>query len=119
MEKPSGSLWCSETSAERRRAENALRESEEKLRQQAQELEQQLIASGRLVSLGEITASMAHEFNNPLGIVMGFAEDLLSETDPSSPQHRSLQIINEEARRCQKLSKNFWSSHGRRTPIFL
>ena len=89
--------------AERRRAENALRESEEKLRQQAQELEQQLIASGRLVSLGEITASMAHEFNNPLGIVMGFAEDLLSETDPSSPQHRSLQIINEEARRCQKI----------------
>jgi two-component system NtrC family sensor kinase len=56
-----------------------------------------------LVSLGEITASMAHEFNNPLGIVMGFAEDLLSETDPSSPQHRSLQIINEEARRCQKI----------------
>ena len=89
--------------AERRRAENALRENEEKLRQQAQELEQQLIASGRLVSLGEITASMAHEFNNPLGIVMGFAEDLLSETDPSSPQHRSLQIINEEARRCQKI----------------
>jgi PAS domain S-box-containing protein len=50
---------------ERRRAEAALRASEEKLRQQAQELEQQLIASGRLVSLGEITASMAHEFNNP------------------------------------------------------
>jgi PAS domain S-box-containing protein len=88
---------------ERRRAENALRESEEKLRRQAQELEQQLIASGRLVSLGEITASMAHEFNNPLGIVMGFAEDLLSETDPSSPQYRALQIINEESKRCQKI----------------
>jgi len=88
---------------ERRRAENALRESEEKLRRQAQELEQQLIASGRLVSLGEITASMAHEFNNPLGIVMGFAEDLLSETAPSSPQYRALQIINEESKRCQKI----------------
>jgi PAS domain S-box-containing protein len=37
---------------ERRRVENALRDSEEKLRRQAQELEQQLIASGRLVSLG-------------------------------------------------------------------
>jgi C4-dicarboxylate-specific signal transduction histidine kinase len=36
-------------------------------------LEPQLIASGRLVSLGEITASMAHEFNNPLGIIIGFA----------------------------------------------
>jgi two-component system NtrC family sensor kinase len=46
---------------------------------------------------------MAHEFNNPLGIVMGFAQDLLSETDPSSPQYRALQIIDQETRRCQKI----------------
>ncbi|TMA08679.1 MAG: PAS domain S-box protein [Deltaproteobacteria bacterium] len=87
-------------------AQEALRESEEKLRRQAQELEQQLIASGRLVSLGEITASMAHEFNNPLGIVMGFTQDLLSETDPSSPSYRSLKIIDEETKRCEKIIRN-------------
>lgn len=86
-----------------KQAEEAMRLSEEKLRRQAQELEQQLIASGRLVSLGEVTASMAHEFNNPLGIVMGFAQDMLSETDPSSQQYRSLKIIDEETRRCQKI----------------
>src|SRR5437870_2635611 len=84
-------------------AQEALRQSEEKLRRQAQELEQQLIASGRLVSLGEITASMAHEFNNPLGIVMGFSQDLLSETDPSSPNYQSLKIIHEETKRCEKI----------------
>jgi PAS domain S-box-containing protein len=88
---------------ETHRAAEALRESEQKLRQHAEELEQQLIASGRLVSLGEITASMAHEFNNPLGIVMGFAQDLLSETDPSSTQYRALKIIDEETKRCQKI----------------
>jgi len=88
---------------ERRRAEAALRASEEKLRRQAHELEQQLIASGRLVSLGEITASMAHEFNNPLGIIMGFAQDLLSETDPANSQYQGLKIIDKEAKRCQKI----------------
>jgi signal transduction histidine kinase len=88
---------------ERKRAEEGLRRNEEMLRQQAQELEQQLIASGRLVSLGEITASMAHEFNNPLGIIMGFAQDLLSDADPSSPAYRSLKIIDEETRRCEKI----------------
>lgn len=88
---------------ERRRAEFALRASEERLRLQAQELEQQLIASGRLVSLGEITASMAHEFNNPLGIIMGFAQDFLSDTDPSNAQYQGLKIIDEEAKRCQKI----------------
>jgi PAS domain S-box-containing protein len=86
-----------------KQAEEAMRLSEEKLRGQAQELEQQLIASGRLVSLGEVTASMAHEFNNPLGIVMGFAQDMLSETDPSSQNYQSLRIIDEETRRCQKI----------------
>jgi PAS domain S-box-containing protein len=88
---------------DRREAEEALRESEKKLRRQAEELEQQLIASGRLVSLGEITASMAHEFNNPLGIVMGFAQDLMSELDPADPHHRYLKIIDEETKRCQKI----------------
>jgi two-component system, NtrC family, sensor kinase len=101
-----GCLFTLNDISERKRAEDALRQSEEKLRRQAQELEQQLIASGRLVSLGEITASMAHEFNNPLGIVMGFTQDLISETDPSHPHYRSLRIIDEESKRCEKIIRD-------------
>src|SRR5262249_42136231 len=81
---------------ERKRAEEALRESEDKLRRQAYELEQQLIASGRLVALGELTASMAHEFNNPLGIVLGFVDDLLMDKQPSDPEYQALNIMQEE-----------------------
>ena len=92
--------------SERKRAEEALRQSEEKLRQQAQELEQQLIMSGRLVSLGEVTASMAHEFNNPLGIIMGFVEDILSGMDPADPNYRALQIIEEESKRCRQIVRD-------------
>jgi PAS domain S-box-containing protein len=89
--------------SEIKKSEKVLRESEERFRLQAQELEQQLIASGRLVSLGEITASMAHEFNNPLGIIMGFVEDMISSANPGSPDYQSLQIIDEESKRCQKI----------------
>jgi len=88
---------------ERLRAETALRRSEENLRNQAEELEQQLLASGRLVAVGELTASMAHEFNNPLGIIMGFAQGLLSSMDPSDPNYHPVQIIAEEAKRCETL----------------
>jgi len=91
---------------ERKRAEEALRQNEEKLREQAQELEQQLIMSGRLVSLGEVTASMAHEFNNPLGIIMGFVEDMLSSTGPADPNYRALQIIDEESKRCRQIVRD-------------
>src|SRR5262249_11020300 len=90
----------------RKLAEEALRLSEEKLRQQAQELEQQLIMSGRLVSLGEVTSSMANEFNNPLGIIMGFVEDLLSSTDPVDRNYRALQIIDEETKRCRQIVRD-------------
>jgi PAS domain S-box-containing protein len=88
---------------ERVRAEEALRRSEERLRDQAQELEQQLMASGRLVAVGQLTASMAHEFNNPLGIISGFAQGLLSSMDPSEENYRHVQIIAEETKRCEKL----------------
>jgi PAS domain S-box-containing protein len=88
---------------ERLRAEEALRRSEERLRDQAQELEQQLLASGRLVAVGELTASMAHEFNNPLGIILGFAQGLLGSMDPSDENYRHVQIIAEEAKRCERL----------------
>jgi PAS domain S-box-containing protein len=101
-----GCLFTLRDITQRKRWEEALRESEERLRQQAHELEQQLIASGRLVSLGEITASMAHEFNNPLGIIMGFIQELISETDPSSSHYRSLTIIDEESRRCEKIIRD-------------
>lgn len=80
-----------------------LRQSEQKLRQRADELEKQLIASGRLVSVGEITASMAHEFNNPLGIVIGFAEDLMNSTKSSDPNYQVFKIIHDESTRCAKL----------------
>jgi PAS domain S-box-containing protein len=88
---------------ERIRAEEALRASETRLRNQAQELEEQLLASGRLVAVGELTASMAHEFNNPLGIILGFAQGLLAGLDPSDPNRRHVQIIAEEAKRCERL----------------
>jgi signal transduction histidine kinase len=88
---------------EARRYKQALQESEQKLRLQAADLEQQLIASGRLVSVGEITASLAHEFNNPLGVMMGFAQDLRSEKHRDHPDYRPLSIIYEEGKRCEKI----------------
>jgi PAS domain S-box-containing protein len=85
------------------RIQEALRESEQKLRDQTSDLEQQLIASGRLVSLGEVTASMAHEFNNPLGIIIGFVEDMLGNAELDNPDYRSLEIVYEESKRCKKI----------------
>ena len=92
--------------AERRKIEERLRESEAKLRVLTQEQEQQLIASDRLVSVGELAASIAHEFNNPLQIIMGFAQELLDEEQQIGPRRDGLKIIEAETVRCRELIRN-------------
>jgi PAS domain S-box-containing protein len=103
QERPVGCIFTFSDISKMRDAEAALRANERQLREQSEELEQQLIASGRLVSLGEVAASMAHEFNNPLGIIMGFIEEIMTGKQPTDPDYRALQIIDEESRRCHKI----------------
>jgi PAS domain S-box-containing protein len=100
---------------EHKQTEDAVRESERRFRNLARDQERQLILSERLISFGELTASLAHEFNNPLGIVIGFAQDLLTEVDPADPRHQSVKIIEEEARRCKKIMQDLLD-FGRQTP---
>jgi signal transduction histidine kinase len=37
---------------------------------------------------------------------MGFTQDIMSETDPSDPHYRSLKIIDEESKRCEKIIRD-------------
>lgn len=62
--------------------------------------EQHVVAADRFISLHELAASLAHELNNPLGIIVGFAETLLAKVEPSHPHAEPLRIIAEEGRRC-------------------
>jgi len=86
----------------RQQAEEKLRASEERYRTLAEQQEQQLIFADRLVSFGELVASFAHEFNNPLAIIITLAEALCVKMKPSHRHYRPLQIIADEARRCSR-----------------
>jgi PAS domain S-box-containing protein len=92
--------------AERKSIEQKLRESESRLMSFANQLEDHLIANDRLISVGELSASIAHEFNNPLQIILGFTQDLIEEEGFSKARQQDLQIIEDEARRCRGIIKN-------------
>ncbi|HEY6000103.1 MAG TPA: ATP-binding protein [bacterium] len=72
-------------------------------------LEQQLVRSDRLASLGTLVAGIAHEVNNPLGIIAGYAEALLDRAgDPALARVESfedfpeyLRTIHREIFRCK------------------
>ncbi|MEK6577480.1 MAG: ATP-binding protein [Nitrospirota bacterium] len=70
------------------------------------EIEQELINSARFRTVGELTAELVHEINNPLGIILGFSQEILSEIDDNNPHYRSVKIIAEEAKRCKNVMKH-------------
>jgi signal transduction histidine kinase len=65
--------------------------------------QQQLMRSERLASMGQLAAGIAHEVNNPLGVVLLYAHLLQDEVDHSSRLGQDLELIAEQADRCQQI----------------
>lgn len=70
-------------------------------------LEDQLVRSGRLQALGELTAGLAHEIKNPLASIKGCAEVIADEVAPSSPRRKMVEIQKRELQRLQTLLDRF------------
>ena len=62
-------------------------------------IEQELIASERLATIGKIAAGVAHEVNNPIGIILAHAEDLISGELDGDETTDSLNAIRRNALR--------------------
>jgi two-component system NtrC family sensor kinase len=70
--------------------------------------EKSLAQAERLSSLGEVVAGVAHELNNPLSSVLGYAQ-LLQAPDGRGDLEHDLTRIVESARRCQRIVVNLLS----------
>jgi len=79
------------------------------------ELQSELNLSGRLASIGELAAGVAHEINNPLTGIIGFSERLLRKsTDEKTTV--DLQRIHSEAVRAAKVVQNLLTFARQRQP---
>jgi two-component system NtrC family sensor kinase len=61
----------------------------------------QLMHSERLASMGQLAAGIAHEVNNPLGVVLLYAHLLREKFEEDSPEGKDLQLIAQQADRCK------------------
>jgi two-component system NtrC family sensor kinase len=59
--------------------------------------------SEKLAHMGQLSAGIAHELNNPLGVVIMYSNILLDECKPGDPVKEDLQLIAEQAARCKKI----------------
>ncbi len=62
-----------------------------------------LVKSEKLASMGQLAAGIAHEVNNPLGILLLQANILLEEIDSSDAMAGDLRLIVDQANRCKKI----------------
>ena len=69
----------------------------------------QLVRAARLAAVGELAAGVAHELNNPLTSVLGFAELLLHDSATDSSTQHDLEIIAREAARVRDIVRNLLS----------
>jgi len=69
------------------------------------QMEQQLMLTDRLASVGELASGVAHELNNPLTSVIGFSQLLMEGEIPDNIKE-DLSLINSEAQRAASIVKN-------------
>jgi PAS domain S-box-containing protein len=83
---------------------------------QQKRMEEQLIMTDRLASIGELASGIAHELNNPLTSVIGFSELLLEDEVPAN-MRENLDTIHNEAQRAASIVKNLLTFGRKHAPI--
>jgi two-component system NtrC family sensor kinase len=80
-------------------------------------MSQQVIEAGKLASVGELAAGIAHEINNPVAIMIeeaGWIVDLLEDEDLTGSEnekelYRALAQIKTQGRRCKEITHKLLS----------
>ncbi len=61
----------------------------------------ELLEAHRLASIGQVASGVAHEINNPLGVMLGYLT--LLRREPGIGDREELRILEDETRQCQAI----------------
>jgi two-component system NtrC family sensor kinase len=82
---------------------------------ESRRLQQRLAQSEKMSGFGQMISGVAHELNNPLATIVGYAQ-LLGKTVGDEALARRLDILRREAERCRRIVQNLLSFARRREP---
>ncbi|MEO6120437.1 MAG: PAS domain S-box protein, partial [Terriglobales bacterium] len=74
-----------------------------------------LMHTEKLAAVGQLVSGVAHEVNNPLTAIMGFADLMLENPKLPKGVHQDLRVIMQEAQRTKEIVQNLLS-FARQTP---
>jgi two-component system NtrC family sensor kinase len=73
------------------------------------EMEANLAQQGKMASLGVLSSGVAHEINNPLGVILGYASYLEGKMAPEDANFKFVNEIKRESKRCKKIVQDLLS----------
>ncbi|MCF8053227.1 MAG: response regulator [Desulfobacterales bacterium] len=68
-------------------------------------LQDQLLQAQKMESVGRLAGGVAHDYNNMLGVILGYTEMALERVDPEDPLHEDLSEILAAARRSSDITR--------------
>ncbi|MGA2556672.1 MAG: ATP-binding protein, partial [Verrucomicrobiota bacterium] len=81
----------------------AMQEVEE--RAERRRLEAQFVEAQKAVAIGQLAAGVAHDFNNIIGIIMGYSDLMLERTTPDHEFRSKLETVRAAAQRAGGLTR--------------
>jgi signal transduction histidine kinase len=75
------------------------------LRTELKECEARLLQAQKMSAIGQLVGGIAHEINNPLSVIVGFAQSLERRIPTGHEFHSPVASIAHEARRCAALMR--------------
>jgi two-component system NtrC family sensor kinase len=82
-----------------------------KEQREKKELEERLVQTDKMATLGTVATSVAHEINNPLAVISGYSEDMLDRLREGDTEalvkdgEKYLSIICNQTKRCKTITR--------------
>ncbi|MDY6830386.1 MAG: ATP-binding protein [Thermodesulfobacteriota bacterium] len=65
--------------------------------------EKQIAQADKMASIGQLSSGIAHEINNPLGVILGYTQLLSRNEKPGSQKHEDLKVIEKNVKACKAI----------------
>ncbi len=71
--------------------------------EQRRMMEKQMAQADKLASIGQLSAGIAHEINNPLGVILGYSQLLLRNEKTETDRYNDLKTIEKHVKNCKSI----------------